>query len=250
MRKTHAVFALCGVLVLTPAGPAQDGARAVVEKAIQSQGGAAKVAKLRTMRIKVEGKAELVPGQPAVPFTIEDTWQMPDKYRTESAFEAGGQKLTQTQVIDGDKGWMRVNGQVQDMPKEAVAEMREQKYAEDLDRLGFLGARGVEISLLDEIKVGEKPAAGVLVKSKGHRDVKLYFDKASGLLAKREHAVLDPATGKDVRQEVVFGDYQEKDGLKHYQTITVLRGGKKVIDARVTDLEFLEKLDTKIFAKP
>jgi len=38
------------------------------------------------MRIKVDGTTDLVPGQPNLPFTIEDTWQMPHRYKTESSF--------------------------------------------------------------------------------------------------------------------------------------------------------------------
>ena len=48
-----------------------------------------------------------------------------------------GRRCTQTQVIDGDKGWVQVGDIVQDMPKESLAEMKEQKYGEDLDRFGF-----------------------------------------------------------------------------------------------------------------
>ena len=250
MRKMHLAWVLCGLLVATSAAFAQDGARAVVEKAIKAQGGEAKVAKLRTMRIKVEGTTDLIPGQADLPFTMEDTWQMPNRYKTESTFQLMGKKFRQTQVIDGDKGWIQADGQVQDMPKDALAEMKEQKYAEDLDRLRFLNDKGIELSVLDEIKVEGKPAAGVLVKSTGHRDVRLYFDKASGLLAKREQQVLDPSSGKEVQQEVVFSDYQEKDGLKLYNKIVALRNGKKLISARVTEVEFFEKLDAKVFTKP
>src|SRR5215831_7126239 len=128
MRKVHMTCVLCGLLVSPSAASAQDGARAIVEQAIQTQGGEAKVAKLRTMRIKVEGTTDLVPGQPNLPFTMEDTWQMANRYKTESSFQLMGKKFTQTQVIDGDKGWIQVDGQVQDMPKDAVAEMKEQKY--------------------------------------------------------------------------------------------------------------------------
>lgn len=250
MRKVTLALALGIGLVAVPAALAEEGPRAVVEKAVRAQGGAAKVARLRTMRIKAEGTMSLLPAQRDVSFVIEDTWQMPDRYKTVSSFELTGVKLSQTQVISGDKAWAEINGMVQDLPKEAVAEMKEQKYAEDLDRLGFLGDKGIELSPLDEVKVDGKPAVGVLVKSKGHRDVKLYFDKETGLLVKREHTVLDPATGKEVTQEVIFSDYQEKDGLKHYRKIVALRAGKKVIDAKVTELEFFDKLDDKVFAKP
>jgi hypothetical protein len=73
MRKMHTAWVLCGLLVATSAALAQDGARAIVAKAIQAQGGEANVAKLRTMRIKVEGTTDLIPGQANPPFTMEDT---------------------------------------------------------------------------------------------------------------------------------------------------------------------------------
>jgi hypothetical protein len=250
MRKFHEAFAFCAMLVSVTAVFAQDKSQAVVEKAIEAQGGKAKVAKLRAMRIKVEGTTDLIPGQPKLPFTIEDTWQMPNRYKSSFSFELMGEKVTVTQVIDGDKGWMHVDGKTQDLPKEAVAEMKEQRYAEDLDRLGFLKEKGIELSLLVEIKIVEKPAIGVLVKSKGHRDVKLYFDKASGLLVKREHRLLEPSSGKEVLQEVIFSNYREKDGLKHYHKIIAFRDGKAAIQGEVREIEFFEKLDDKVFAKP
>jgi hypothetical protein len=249
MHKLHTGMAVCALFASAASACAQANARTVIERAIEAQGGEAKVAQLRTMRIKVEGSAELIPGQPMA-LVVEDIWQMPDRYKSTSILSLGGRKVTQTQTIDGDKGWIQVDGMVQDMPKDALAEMKEQKYAEDLDRISFLKDTGMELSLLDEVKVSGSPAAGVLVKSKGHRDVKLYFDKETGLLLKREHSVLDPASGKMAVQEVVFGDYQEKDGLKHYKAITAYRDGKKLIEAKVTEIELLQKLDEKVFAKP
>ena len=250
MRKVYPAFAFWGALLSTTGAFAQDRARAIVEKAIQAQGGEANVAKLRTMRIKVEGTTALIPGQPDLPFTIEDTWQMPKRYKTTSTFRLMGRQLIQTQVLDGDRGWIRIDGQSQDLPKEAITEMSEQKYAEDLDRLAFLKARGIQLSALDELKVDGRPAVGVIVKSAGHRDVKLYFDVASGLLVKREHRVLDPSSGGEVLQEVIFGDYQPEDGLKHYKKITAYRDGKKVLEAKVTEIEFFKNLGEKVFARP
>ena len=236
--------------IRTKDGEAHDKARGIIEKAIEAQGGEAKVTKLRMMRIKLTGTIALIPGQPNLPFTIEDTWQMPNRYKSSFTYELLGKKVVQTQVIDGDKGWIQTDGQTQDLPKEQVAEMKEQKHAEDLDRLGFLKEKDIELSVLKEIKVDGKPVSGVLVKSKGHREVKLYFDKGSGLLAKREHRLLEEASGEEVLQEIVFSDYQEKDGLKHYKSVAGFRDGKKVIDGTVTEIEFFEKLDAKMFARP
>ena len=240
--------AIAALLALALAS--DDAARGVVEKAIKAQGGADKLAKLRVMRIKAEGTINLDPGQPAIAFVIEDWWQMPDQYKTTSRFELGGKKVSQTQVLDGETGWTQRDGVTIDMPKEAVAEMREQKYAEDLDRLGFLKDKGTDLTALGESKVRDRAAVGVLVESKGHRDVRLWFDKENGLLVKREHRVLDSGPGKEVLQEVVFSDYRETAGVKYYRTLTVYRGGKKVIQAKVREIEFFDKLDKKVFAKP
>ena len=245
------IATILSMLLISVSGvSAQDKARAIIEKAIQAQGGEAKVAKLRTMRIKVEGTMSFVPGQPDLPFTIEDVWQMPHRYKTSSTFQLQDQKFIQIQAIDGDKGWVQANGQTQEMPREALDEMKEQVYAEDLDRLAFLTEKNVEISTVDPLEVDGRPAVGVIVKMKGHRDVKLCFDRASGLLVKREHRLLDSTSGKEVLQEVLFSDYQEKDGLKHYRKIVAFRDRKKVIDARVTEITVFDKLDEKVFAKP
>jgi len=50
-------------------------------------------------------------------------------------------------------------------------------------------------------------------------------------------------------QEIYFSDYEEKEGLKHCKKIVAFRDGKKALDATVTEIEFFDKLDEKVFAK-
>jgi hypothetical protein len=236
------------VLSCVPFTRAEDKAQAIIEKAIEAQGGEDKVAKLRAMRVKVEGTLTL--GEEVLSVTIEDTWAMPNRYKSASSYEYLGEKHLQIQTIDGDKGWIQTDGTTVDMPEDALKEMKEQKYAEDLDRLGFLKDKDIELATLEEIKVDDSPAVGVLVKRKGHRDVKLYFDKKSGLLVKRIHEVLNSFAGELVSQEVIFADYKEKDGVKCWHKITGYRLGEKFVEGKVKEIEFLNKIDDKTFAKP
>src|SRR6516225_7729873 len=111
------VAATLGVTWSAALGSDND-ARKVVERAIEVQGGKEKLLKLRVMRVKVEGTMSLAPGQPAIPFVLEDWWQMPDRYKTTSRFELGGKKVSQTQAIVGATGWMQLDGVTQDLPKE------------------------------------------------------------------------------------------------------------------------------------
>ncbi len=234
-----------------PAAPSytEADARKVVEKAIEAHGGAEAVAKLRSMRIKAVGTAARAPGQPMTAITIEDIWQMPDKYKTTLTLTLNGKEVRQTQVIDGDKGWAMVNGLVQDLPKADLTEMKEQRYAEDFDRLDFLQRPEITLSLTDSAVMSE-PVSVVTIHSPGHRDVALSFSKTTGLLIKREHPVLDSATGTEIKQEVIFAYFARQDGVMHYRKIMAYRNGKQVVDAKVTEIEFLPKIDDKVFAKP
>ena len=38
--------------------------------------------------------------------------------------------------------------------------------------------------------------------------------------------------------------------MKHYRKITAYRDGKKMFEGKVTELEFFDKLEDKVFAKP
>ena len=104
-------------------------------------------------------------------------------------------------------------------------------------------------SLADEVEVDGKPAAGVLVKAAGQRDVTLYFDKESGLLVKAAFKANIPMQG-ETDQEVLFSDYQEQNGLKLPRKVVVLQGGRKIVETKVVKVELLDKVDDKEFAKP
>jgi hypothetical protein len=78
----------------------------------------------------------------------------------------------------------------------------------------------------------------------------LYFDKTSGLLLGAVHKVKTPDSKEEVPQRVVFGDYQEKGGLKQPRRVTVYQGGKKVLEGRVSKVDFPEKLDDKLVERP
>jgi hypothetical protein len=223
--------------------PARDGARAIIEKAIKAQGGEAKIAKLKVMKIKVKGKGTF-PGIGKAEFVIEETWQMPAQYKSVMRVK----DLEVIQAINGEKGWASVNGVILSFGKEDKAEFKEQKYAEDLERLGFLDDKRLTMIVVKETTFAEKSAVGVKFTAKGHRNVTLYFDKASGLLLGRRHVILE--MGKEIVQEVSYGDFKDYNGLKHFTKITAKRNGKKVVEGEVVEIRFLEKLEDKEFAQP
>jgi hypothetical protein len=102
---------------------------------------------------------------------------------------------------------------------------------------------------LGEVNIDKRPALGVRVSSKGHRDVSLYFDKRTALLAKTEARVKDD-DGQEVTEETYSSDYQEVQGTKQAMKFTIKRDGKPYLEGEVTEYKLSESLDESMFAKP
>jgi hypothetical protein len=107
-----------------------------------------------------------------------------------------------------------------------------------------------DLSLLPEMMIDGKTAQGVRVRSRGHRDVNLYFDKKTNLLVKLSHLFEDPITGENANEERIIKEYQDVQGIKTIKKAVVLREGKKYIDEELVEARYLEKVDDGEFAKP
>lgn len=246
----HGRYALLGACVLAAAAARADDsaeARALVDRALKAQGGAERLAKLPAVSGKLKG---IFHGfGDGVPFTGEFAAQGPDRTRLVIEAEAGDQKLRLVHVLNGNKGWVQVNDDTEELDKEALAEAREEAYAEWVATLVPLRDRKrFRLSPLGEIKIDGRPAAGARVSSEGHGDVNLYFDKASGLLVKTE--VRRTEDGQEVTEETFLGGYKEVQGTKQATRLTVKRDGETYMDCAISEYRLEEKLDAAVFAKP
>jgi hypothetical protein len=234
---------LCGL-----PGRAED-ARAIVEKAVQAHGGAKQLARLDAVRTSAEGK--LGADNAAVDFTFDTVWQAPDRLRNVLHMTAGTQKLSLLQVLDGDRGWGTANGLTAPLDEKHLGEVKLQAHVRRLLRLTpLLEDKAYSLTALDEVAVNDRPALGVKVGARGQPDVRLYFDKETGLLVKIERPALDDMTMKEVRQEQFLSDFRDRDGLKTETKQVWHRDGKKVLEMTFTEVKYPEKIDAAEFADP
>ncbi len=249
MRYFSAIPALGGAgilaLVFTAGSRADDAeqARAIVDKAIKAMGGETQVAKFKSHTFKNKGTWYGMGDGVAYTASYAVSW--PDKFR----FEVEGGFMTM--VLDGDKGWMQMNGETRELNKEELEQQKEERYAGWVMTLTPLKDKAFTLSLLGETKVEDKPAVGVKVSRKDHADVNLYFDKEGGLLVKSEKRTKVAEEGnKEVNQESLYGDYQQIEGAWIPMKLTVLRDGKKYVEGENFELKPVDKLDDKVFSKP
>jgi hypothetical protein len=249
MRKFLPLSAVVSLVVCVLPVRAEDECRALIEKAVKAHGGLEKLKKLKTagVRSKVKGKIHQLGG---IDVTME-TFVQGDKLKTVIEGKVAQVPFTQTVVRNGDKVWINVNGQdIKLDEKKVLAEVKEQIYAERVAGLLFLQQKGYEMSPLGEIKVEDRPAVGVRVSSKGHRDVNLYFDKTKGLLIKIETRSLDFTSNQEATDEKILLDYKEADGYLQPTRMLMNRDGKRFMDLDIEEVKHVDKFDDDVFAKP
>jgi hypothetical protein len=243
-KLAYRSLVLCAVVVLCGQARGQD-PQAIIDKAIAAHGGMEKLSKYRAAQSKSKGTIDTAFGSFA--FTSESFGQQPDKFKSVMELDANGMKFTVTQIINGDKITINNNGQALELNDEMKNEAKEQLYAERLVNLIHLKDKDYEFAPLAEIQIDGKPAIGLKVTSKGHKEVSMYFDKQSGLLAKTQNKTMDMMTMQEVTQEKIFGGYKDYEGIKRPTKVLVNRDGKKFMELEVIEAKYMEKLDDSVF---
>lgn len=239
MRKTCLLLTACALVLCTwNRAAADDAAQAIIDKGIKAMGGAAALEKYKSTQWKTKGTYY---GMGAgLPYTAEYSMQLPDKFRfsVENAF---------TVVVNGDKGWANDA----EMPKDQLDEQKEMLYQTEATRLVGLKGPDYTLATVPEVTVDGKPAVGVKISHKGHRDFTLYFDKESSLVVKIVSKGKDfEMGGKEVNQETLHQAYKDQDGTKVVTKMTMLRDGNKFVESETTEYKFADKIDPKTFEKP
>ncbi len=229
------------VALLSPPPLLADDAEAhkIIDKAIKAAGLGEKVP-----AITMKGKGTYYgAGEMGFPYTASWSVQLPAKVRfdVDNVF---------TLVVSGDHGWIKMGEDVNPLSKEQLAEQKDSLYADWVASLVTLKDKSFTLALAGETKVNDKPAVGVKVSSKDHRDVTLYFDKDSGLLTKIEQTVKDAQSGKEIKQETIVKEYKDVGKVKVRSKTVMNRDGKLFVDGEMTEINLHDSLPDKTFEKP
>jgi hypothetical protein len=251
MNRTtsHAAAVLFLLLAALPAA-ADDSPQAIIERAIKAHGGQERLEKLKADRVTFKGTILINDKEATI--TGETTVNLPSQCRSVTKITVGMKTNTVVQILNGDDVIVTVDGNPQKMVAEsAIAEMRDTLHLDRIARLAPLVTdkdKTFQLAALEESKVNDKPVVGVKVSTKGRADVKMYFDKDSGLLVKTEHMVEEGA--RKLKQEEFFSDFKEVDGYKRPTRTAIHRDGKKVSEIEEVEVKYLDKVDETLFTKP
>ena len=247
----YVLLPLIAVFAFTPAGRADDAAeaKAVVEKAIKARGDKPDT-KNTAATWKDAGKVSRM--GITLEYTADWAFQAPDRYRFDFAANFNDAKLTLTTVVKGERAWAREGDVTKELTGEKLEQARNEAYTLWVTSLApLVTEKGFTLATAKGKDVNDKPTVAVKVTRDKKPAMTLYFDKESGLLVKTEVVVKDEfQKGKEVLDEAYFWDYKESNGSKHFTKLKIVRDGKTMIEATLSDAKEVEKLDEKLFEKP
>jgi hypothetical protein len=226
---------------------ADEAAIATIKKAVEAHGGekALLAAKAGTMKIKatmiVMGLEMEVSGDVAFSF--------PGKYATKVLAETQGQKVEITQIVSGDTIKMIVNGTSVPVEQRLKDEMKQQMVNQEINMIvPMLDAKKFTLKAEKDATIDSVDTAVVLVSAKGIKDLKMFFDKKTGLLVRTQRTGLDPTGAKEVDEVSHYSNYQKVDGVQTAMSSKVSHDGKLYLSAKMSDVKYVDKLDNKYFA--
>jgi hypothetical protein len=222
-------------------------AKAIVDAAVKAHGGQGELARTALMTRQAKGIMSLF-GQ-EVSFTDQMVLQLPERFRWTLDTAASGQKTRLLLIINGDKGWQAISGNVMEISKDRLEELHEEAYVIWLSTLlPFSKNNRLSVASLPDAVVDGRPAAGVLVTHKGRPDVKLYFDKQSGFLVKIARRAKE--AGLAIDKEYVYSAHKAFDGVQLPTRYIELTNGKRLVEVTEMSYQFLRLVDDRTFARP
>jgi hypothetical protein len=247
MRRLLLSFVVtAGLVGSATAGRADTEAEALLAKAIKAHGGDEALTKYKAVRLRLK---VTFAGPDKTPKVWEQLFLAPNKYKDVREGYYLGRKTASIYITDGKEAWTMVDGRPQVLEGRFGDWVVDDAHLKQVMRLVPLKGKEYELKATGETKVDGKPAAGLLVHTKGQKDITLYFDTESGLLVKTERPVYDIYTEKEAKEERFLGDYPKKDTIPYPRKGLVKIGGRKDLSYEVTEVKFLEKADEKQFKK-
>lgn len=202
-------------------------ANTVLEKYIEAIGGKSKLEGVESYSMVAEAEMQGMKLELEMKKTTKDQFMQDVKVMGNSM---------QKQVLDGDKGYMVVQGQRKDLSPEEVAKIKEESAA--FPELNYLAAGDIILEGIEP--VGDKKAYKLKISDKKTA----FYDVESGL--KIQEVSVEEIQGQQMSNTMGYGDYQGVSGIKFPFKI-IQSMGPQNFEFLVKELKVNEGVDASDF---
>ncbi len=247
-RIVNGVLASLILLIPTTFAHADEGAPAILDKAIKALGGQEALSKVKAISLKGKGTINIMGNDN--PFSVSVILEGLDHSKQEFEGEFGGMKIKGMSILAGNKGWRGFAGQNMDLEGDQLNEAKRTQYLQVMAmNPTILKGNGFKVVTAPSEKVGDKTALGLKITGPDGKTCTMYIDEASGLPVKMVAKVKD-FQGEEFTQSTTYSDYKDFQGIKKATKMESLRDGDKFQTQQVTEFKILDSVDPKTFAEP
>lgn len=213
----------------------------VLAKTMKALGGADTAAKVKNSVTKSNVKVTTPQGP--MDITATATTVYPDRMAAVLVLPFG----EITQVMAGDKGWMKSPMGSQDMPTAEMKDMKASFFREQMNLMRLAAEKKLTVQHLGEETVGTVKCEVLNLSDDAGNSVKMYVDAKTGLPVKqsyRGNTQAGPAA-----MEESYDMWKAVDGIQFpFKTVTTA-DGKEYITSRVTSITLNAEVDEGLFKK-
>ena len=225
------------VSYLVPAPAAQaDAAKMLLNKAIASKGGLAKLQGIKTVRMEGTMTSQSA-GGPIV-FPVAMAIEYPDRFRVEATMPGG----TVVQVYADGKYWVQSAEGVRELAAEAAAPIRA-SVERDVVRVLLRAAAGTLV--VREVDGSDPRHGAIEISGAGIAPVTLHINQDNGLIEKAHYL-----GGPDGRTEEIYSDYRNVAGIQVPFHTEVRRGSLLPLERDIKTIRYNVPLPPALFQKP
>ncbi len=166
-------------------------------------------------------------------------WKAGDKFRLES--NNMGQEILV--VYNGKKGWLKMAGNVNEMPEAQVEQTRKQIEPPTNPLKSMLKKEGTKVEKVGKVKIDGVTAFNIKITEKDGTVSNFFINSKTYLVMKM--------TGKSERGpvEIHFKDYKDYDGIKMPAKIEINAGGMSMT-MTIKEFKPNPKIKSSLFEKP
>jgi hypothetical protein len=240
------IIFLPALLSATAAGCGES-PRDIIEAAIKAHGGEERIAKTIVGKSRADVKINFPPGVESSA-TLEDAFELPRRYKRVIKGKANGEAFTMEYAIIDGRAWIRHN---EGMPSDFKGDPQHlsRNWNATIAMLPTYLKEAVKLEPGGKEQLADRELVGVRVTDKDGEAI-LFFDRQSRLLSKMKWQIQDLESGEKMDMEGIFADYKEVAGVRYPMRMTSYSGGKEVAGLKITHIEFVDKLDDRLFERP
>jgi len=217
-------------------------AKALLDRVVEAKGGLDKLRSIKTITAVTTSTAQTPNG----PVEAQSTTilEYPNRVRVDTTLPQG----RTIQVYDGQQAWVRDPRGLHEVDASMIHELEAGLKRDTVALLLAAESGTIRARVLPDVKdEGGVVRHALELSGPGFEPIVLYVNADTALIAKQAYVA---GGGERPLIEEQFSDYRPVDGVQVAFAAKVLRGGKPVLERRVSEIAFNKPVDPTLFKRP